>query len=216
MFVGGDADKLIELAKNEKDPELRKTAIRNLGLMKRAGTTEALTAHLRVGRVDRRAQGGHQRAVPPEQRDRRWSTLARAEKNVEMKKEIVSKLSNMKSKEATDYLHGAAEVSSDRAQVATGAQVLRAVVVLVLAARARAPARRAGPHQQREDRDAVGGAGAGARGAGGRRRAAASPGSATAMPMVAGPRQMCCFDTISRLDAVAAACAASRAAAACR
>ena len=31
-------------------------------------------------------------------------TLARAEKNVELKKDIVSKLSNMKSKEATDYL----------------------------------------------------------------------------------------------------------------
>src|SRR6185436_17043902 len=43
MFVGGDGDKLLELAKNEKDPELRKTAIRNLGLMKRAGTTEVLS-----------------------------------------------------------------------------------------------------------------------------------------------------------------------------
>ena len=104
MFVGGDADKLIELAKNEKDPELRRTAIRNLGLMKRPGTTEALTGDLRVGRVARRQEGGHQRAVHPEQRHRRWSTLARAEKNVEMKKEIVSKLSIMKSKEATDYL----------------------------------------------------------------------------------------------------------------
>ena len=31
-------------------------------------------------------------------------TLARAEKSVEMKKEIVAKLSVMKSKEATDYL----------------------------------------------------------------------------------------------------------------
>jgi hypothetical protein len=31
-------------------------------------------------------------------------TLARAEKNVEVKKEIVSRLSMMKSKEATDYL----------------------------------------------------------------------------------------------------------------
>jgi hypothetical protein len=31
-------------------------------------------------------------------------TLARAEKNPEMKKDIVSKLANMKSKEATDYL----------------------------------------------------------------------------------------------------------------
>jgi hypothetical protein len=31
-------------------------------------------------------------------------TLARAEKNTDLKKDIVSKLSNMKSKEATDYL----------------------------------------------------------------------------------------------------------------
>ena len=31
-------------------------------------------------------------------------TLARGEKNIEMKKDIVQKLSNMKSKEATDYL----------------------------------------------------------------------------------------------------------------
>ena len=44
MFVGGDSDRLIELAKGEKDPELRKTAIRNLGLMKRPGTAEALVA----------------------------------------------------------------------------------------------------------------------------------------------------------------------------
>src|SRR5262249_26133827 len=44
MFTGGDSDRLIELAKGEKDPELRKTAIRNLGLMKRAGTSEALVS----------------------------------------------------------------------------------------------------------------------------------------------------------------------------
>ena len=49
MFVGSQSDKLIELAKSEKDPELRKTAIRNLGLMKRAGTAEALVVDLRLG-----------------------------------------------------------------------------------------------------------------------------------------------------------------------
>jgi HEAT repeat protein len=103
MFVGGDSDRLIELAKNEKDPELRKTAIRNLGLMKRPGTTETLTAiYASDSSIDVKKavinalflQGNATGLV----------SLARAEKNVDLKKDIVSKLSNMKSKEATDYL----------------------------------------------------------------------------------------------------------------
>ena len=103
MFVGGDSDKLIELAKTEKDPELRKTAIRNLGLMKRAGTSEALSAiYASDASIDVKKavinayfiQGNATGLV----------ALARAEKNVELKKDIVSKLSNMKSKEAADYL----------------------------------------------------------------------------------------------------------------
>ena len=103
MFVGGDSDKLIELAKNEKDPELRKTAIRNLGLMKRTGTTEALTGiYASDAAVDVKKavisalflQGNAAGLV----------ALARGERNLELKKDIVSKLSNMKSKEATDYL----------------------------------------------------------------------------------------------------------------
>ena len=103
MFVGGDSDRLIELAKNEKDPELRKTAIRNLGLMKRPGTSETLTAiYASDASIDVKKavinalflQGNATGLV----------SLARAEKNVDLKKDIVSKLSNMKSKEATDYL----------------------------------------------------------------------------------------------------------------
>jgi HEAT repeat protein len=103
MFVGGDADRMIELARGEKDPELRRSAIRNLGLMKRPGTTEALTAiygsdqspDVRKAVVNALFLQNNAAALV---------TLARAEKNVEMKKEIVSKLSVMKSKEATDYL----------------------------------------------------------------------------------------------------------------
>jgi tetratricopeptide (TPR) repeat protein len=103
MFVGGDADKLIELAKSERDPELRKSAIHSLGMMKRTGVSEALTgiyasdASLDVKKAVVNAlfiQGNAAGLV----------ALARAEKNPEMKKDIVSKLSIMKSKEATDYL----------------------------------------------------------------------------------------------------------------
>jgi HEAT repeat protein len=103
MFVGGDSDRLIELAKNEKDPELRRTAIRNLGLMKRPGTAETLVgiynadSSLEVRKAVINALFIQNNAAA-------LVSLARAEKNVEAKKEIVARLSTMKSKEATDYL----------------------------------------------------------------------------------------------------------------
>jgi hypothetical protein len=103
MFVGNQADKLIELAKGEKDPELRRTAIRNLGLLRRPGTAEAL---LSIYGSDQNPEV--RRAVVNglflQNNAKALVDLARAEKNVEMKKDIVSKLSLMKSKEATDYV----------------------------------------------------------------------------------------------------------------
>jgi HEAT repeat protein len=103
MFVGGDSDRLIELAKGEKEPELRRTAIRNLGLMKRPGTAEALIS---IYSADQNPEVRKAviNALFIQSNATALVTLARAEKSVEMKKEIVSKLSNMKSKEATDYL----------------------------------------------------------------------------------------------------------------
>src|SRR5438128_1469964 len=42
MFVGGNVDKLAELARTEKDLELRRAAVRNLGLMGSQRTAEIL------------------------------------------------------------------------------------------------------------------------------------------------------------------------------
>lgn len=103
MFVGGDADRLIELAKGEKEPELRRTAIRNLGLMKRPGTSEALIA-IYNSDSNPEVRKAVINALFIQSNATALVTIARAEKNLEMKKEIVSKLSVMKSKEATDYL----------------------------------------------------------------------------------------------------------------
>jgi HEAT repeat protein len=103
MFVGGDSEKLIELAKGEKDPDLRKTAIRDLGLMKRPGTTEALTA-IYASDASSDVRKAVVNALFLQANAPALVALARAEKNPEMKKDIVSKLSLMKSKEATDYL----------------------------------------------------------------------------------------------------------------
>jgi HEAT repeat protein len=104
MFVGGSADKLIDLAKNEKDPQLRKTAVRNLGLMGASKTGDALKAI-------------YQSDASPEIRKEAINALflqnnghvlvelARAEKDPQMKKDIVAKMSIMsKNKEVTDYL----------------------------------------------------------------------------------------------------------------
>jgi tetratricopeptide (TPR) repeat protein len=103
MFVGGDADKLIELAKGERDPELRKAAIRNLGLMRRPGTTEALNG-IYASDASADVRKAVVNALFLQNNATALVALARAEKNPELKKEIVSKLSLMKSKEATDYL----------------------------------------------------------------------------------------------------------------
>ncbi len=103
MFVGGQSDKLIELAKGERDPELRKTAIRNLGLMKSAGSADVLTA-IYSADSSLEVRKAVITALFIQNNARQLVELARAEKNPEMKKEIVSKLSIMKSKEATDYL----------------------------------------------------------------------------------------------------------------
>jgi tetratricopeptide (TPR) repeat protein len=103
MFVSGESDKLIELAKGEKDAELRKTAIHNLGLMKRPGTSEALTS-IYASDATPDVRRAVVNALFLQNNAAALVSLARAEKNPEMKKEIVSKLSIMKSKEATDYL----------------------------------------------------------------------------------------------------------------
>jgi len=103
MFVGGDADKLSDLAKTEKDPELRKTAIHDLGLLGSGRAGETLKAiYLSDATPDVRkacVQG-----LFLQDNAKTLVELARAEKNPEMKKDIVQKLSQMHSKEATDYL----------------------------------------------------------------------------------------------------------------
>ena len=104
MFVGGNADKLIELAKSEKDPTLRRSAVRNLGLMGASRTGDAIKA---IYQSDTSPEIRKEaiNALFLQNNGRILVELARAEKDPAMKKEMVSKMSNMgKSKEVTDYL----------------------------------------------------------------------------------------------------------------
>ena len=103
LLVTGNADKLLELAKSERDEQLRRFAIRNLGVMGASKTGEALRALYASERTPEvkkeiiNALAGQQNAAA-------LVDLARAEKDQAITRDIVSRLSVMTSKEATDYL----------------------------------------------------------------------------------------------------------------
>ena len=102
LFTGGSLTRLSELARTERDGELRLLAVRNLGVMgKRTGdilveiyNTDKDPA-IRKAVVSGLFSSNNAEALV---------ALARKESDPVMKKDIVSKLSNMRSKVATDYL----------------------------------------------------------------------------------------------------------------
>jgi len=102
-FQNGSADRLSELARTEKDVDLRRTAIRNLGMMNRPGTTEMLVGIYKSdSSTDVRREVVNSLFMHHDAKA--LVDLARAEKDLSLKTEIVSKLSVMKAPEATDYM----------------------------------------------------------------------------------------------------------------
>jgi hypothetical protein len=104
MFVGGSADKLMELAKTEKDATLRRSAVRNLGLMGASRTGDAIKA---IYQSDSSPEIKKEaiNALFLQNNGRILVELARGEKDPKMKLEMVQKMSIMgKSKEVADYL----------------------------------------------------------------------------------------------------------------
>ncbi len=104
MFVGGNATRLIDLANTEQNPELRRTAIRNLGLMGSTRTAEALTTI-----YNREKDVENKKAVINafflQSNAEQLVAIARKETDPQLRREIVSRLSNMgRSKVAMDYL----------------------------------------------------------------------------------------------------------------
>jgi HEAT repeat protein len=103
MFIGGNVEKLADLARNEPVLELKVAAIRNIGLLGGDRSSQFLLSlyntdsrpEIRKTVINSLFIQGNARALVD---------LARREKDIDLKKSIVSKLSVMKSKEATDYL----------------------------------------------------------------------------------------------------------------
>jgi HEAT repeat protein len=103
FFLAGDAGRLVEAANTEKDVDLRRTAIRNLGLINSTESAKALQA-IYGKETDREAKEEVLNAYFLQGNAAALVAIARSEKDPELKKTAVSKLALMHSKEATDYL----------------------------------------------------------------------------------------------------------------
>jgi len=103
MFIGGNSEKLYDIARNEPNEDLKRSAIKNLGLLGGERTGDMLVniyntdtrTDLRKTVINSLFIQGNAKAL---------ISLARKEKDRELKKAIVEKLSIMGSKEAADYL----------------------------------------------------------------------------------------------------------------
>jgi HEAT repeat protein len=103
MQVSGNTTRMVEIARTEKDPDLRLRAVRNLGVMggKAAGDTlleiyaNEKDAAIRRAVINALFTQGNATALV---------ALARKEQDMAMKTEIVKRLSNMDNKEAQAYM----------------------------------------------------------------------------------------------------------------
>jgi HEAT repeat protein len=103
LFVAGDSTRLVELANSEANAELRLAAVRHLGTMGSQRTGPALvTLYERDG--DTAVKRAVVNALFVQGNAESLVALARKESSPELKREMVQKLSLMKSKVATDYL----------------------------------------------------------------------------------------------------------------
>ena len=103
MISSGSADWLAEIARTEKDPKLRRTAIQALGSMNSTKTGDTLVA-MYASETDPAMKRNIIDGLHSQRNAKGLVDLARKESDPAMKREIVGRLSNMKSKEASDYL----------------------------------------------------------------------------------------------------------------
>ncbi len=103
FFLAGDSGRLVQAAQGEKDAELRRAAIRNLGLIHSDDSGKALQ-EIYSKETDHEVKAEVLNAYFLQGNAKALVAIARSEKDPELKKTAVSKLSLMHSKEGTDYL----------------------------------------------------------------------------------------------------------------
>jgi hypothetical protein len=103
FFLAGDSGKLVQAAQGEKDPDLRRAAIRNLGLIHSDDSGKALQ-DIYAKETDHSLKSEVLNAFFLQGNAKALVAIARSEKDPELKKIAVSKLTLMHSKEGTEYL----------------------------------------------------------------------------------------------------------------
>ena len=103
MFIGGNAEKLYDIARNEPNEDLKLSAIKNLGLLGGERTGQFLVS---MYNTDTRQEVRRTviNALFIQGNAKALVDLARHEKDPQLKKSIIEKLSLTGSKEAADYL----------------------------------------------------------------------------------------------------------------
>jgi HEAT repeat protein len=103
FFLAGDTEKLVSVAQTEKDPEVRRAAVRNLGLVGGDAAGAALET-IYNKETDKEVRAEVLNALFIQGNAKALVALARNEKDPELKKRAVEKLSLMNSKESTEYM----------------------------------------------------------------------------------------------------------------
>ena len=103
LFISGAYDKVVEIAKNEKDVRVRSEAIRSLGMSRQIGP-ESLTS-LYATDLDPQIKRELINALHMRGDAKGMVEIARKETDPAVKRQIVSELGSMRnSKDATDYM----------------------------------------------------------------------------------------------------------------
>jgi HEAT repeat protein len=103
MYANSNAEKLLEVVRNEKDPKVRANAVRVLATQKTGVNADTMVS-LYNAEQDSQIKLSIVDGLYSQHNAQALVDIARAEKDPKMKLRIVERLSNMKSKEATDYL----------------------------------------------------------------------------------------------------------------
>ncbi|MCX6629325.1 MAG: HEAT repeat domain-containing protein [Candidatus Solibacter sp.] len=103
MFSNGNSEKLLEVVRNEKDPQVRTAAVRAL-VSQKTGVTADTMVSLYNAEQDSQIKQSILDGLYSQRNAKALVDIARGEKDTKLKLRIVERLSNMKSKEASDYL----------------------------------------------------------------------------------------------------------------
>lgn len=102
--MSGDSARVIEIARVDKEPRLRRQAIRSLGTMGRNAAAAETLVSLYGSESDASIKKEIQRALGAQGNTKALINIARSESDPTLKREAVQQISAMRSKEATDFM----------------------------------------------------------------------------------------------------------------